>query len=112
VSDEDRLSKPAFLPFDAGATLEGGAWQVSDAQTAAVVYEESLGEDDVSAGPGPRTFRALDAIALGWVQLGAAGRARPLLKKPVAATIGVRPQVTRSRTPRPAPSSPPAQHRP
>ena len=92
VSDEDRLSKPAFLPFDAGATLEGGAWQVSDAQTAAVVYEESLGEDDVGAGPGtgPRTFRALDAIALGWVQLGAAGRARPLLKKPVAATIGVR----------------------
>jgi hypothetical protein len=90
LSDEDRLSKPAFLPFDAGATLQGEAWQVSDAQTAAVVYEESLGKDDASSGAGPRTFRPLDAIALGWVQIGAAGRARPLLKKPVAATIGVR----------------------
>jgi uncharacterized protein DUF6603 len=88
VSDEHRLSKPPFLPFDAGATVEGEAWQVSDAQTAAVVYEESLGEDDVGAGP--RTFRPLDAVALGWVRLGAAGRARPSLAKPVAATIGVR----------------------
>jgi hypothetical protein len=88
VSDEDRLSKPAFLPFDAGATLQGEAWQVSDARTAAVVYEESLGDDDVSAGPS--TFRPLDAIALGWTQLGAAGRARPLLTKPLAATFGVR----------------------
>jgi hypothetical protein len=87
VSDEDRLSKPAFLPFDAGATLQGEAWQVSDAQIAAVVYEESLGEDDISAGPS--TVRTLEAIALGWVHLGAAGRARPSLKKPLAATIGV-----------------------
>jgi len=52
-----------------------------------VVYEESLGEDEVGAGPS--TFRPLDAIALGWVHLGAAGRARPLLKKPLAATIRV-----------------------
>ena len=88
VSDEDRLSKPAFLPFDAGATLQGEAWQVSDAQTAAVVYEESLGEDEVGAGP--KTFRPLGAVALGWVQLGAAGRARPSLTKPVVATIGLR----------------------
>lgn len=87
VSDEDRLSKPAFLPFDAGATLQGEAWHVSDAQIAAVVYEESLGEDEVGAGPS--TFRPLDAIALGWVHLGAAGRARPSLRKPLAATIGV-----------------------
>ena len=71
------------------ATLQGEAWQVSDAQTAAVVYEESLGDDD-----GRRRVRApsvpLDAIALGWVQLGAAGRARPSLAKPVAAKIAVR----------------------
>ena len=88
VSDEDRLSKPAFLPFAAGATLQGEAWEVSDAQTATVVYEESLGEDEVGAGPS--TFRPLGAVALGWTQLGAAGRARPSLKKPLAATIGVR----------------------
>ena len=54
------------------------------------MYEESLGEDEVSTGAGPRTFRPLDAIALGWVQIGAAGRARPSLRKPAAATIGVR----------------------
>ncbi len=74
LSDEDRLSKPAFLPFDAGGTLQGEAWQVSDAVTGAVVYEESLGDD--SLGANGRNFRVLDAIALGWVDLGAAGRAR------------------------------------
>lgn len=38
------------------------------------MYEESLGED--SLGEKNRNFRVLDAIALGWVDLGAAGRAR------------------------------------
>jgi hypothetical protein len=88
VSDEERLSKPAFLPFNAGATLQGEAWQVSDPQAAPVVYEESLGEDKVSAVPG--TFRPLDSVALCWAQLGAAGRSRPSLSKPAAATIRVR----------------------
>jgi hypothetical protein len=87
LSDEERLSKPAFLPFDAGATLQGEAWQVNDAQIGVVVYEESLGDDATVAGS--RTFRPLDTVVLGWVQIGAAGRARPPLK-PVAATIGVR----------------------
>jgi hypothetical protein len=90
LSDEDRLSKPAFLPFDAGATLQGETWQVSDAQTATVIYEESLGDDENGAAAAS-TFRPLDSIVLGWVQLGAAGRVRGTLAKPVAATIGVRP---------------------
>jgi hypothetical protein len=89
LSDEDRLSKPAFLPFDAGGTLQGEAWQVSDPQTATVVYEESLGDD--ASIPNSRTFRALDTVALGWAALGAAGRARPSLAKPVAAKIAVTP---------------------
>jgi hypothetical protein len=89
LSDEDRLSKPAFLPFDAGGTLQGEAWQVSDPQTAAVVYEESLGDD--ASIPSSRTFRVLDTVALGWAGLGAAGRARPSLAKPVAAKITVTP---------------------
>jgi len=88
LSDEDRLSKPAFLPFDAGGTLQGEAWQVSDAQTAAVVYEESLGDDDGVTGS--RTFRPLDAIVLGWAQLGAAGRARPSLVKSGVAQMAVK----------------------
>jgi hypothetical protein len=85
LSDEDRIAKPAFLPFDAGGTVQGDVWQVSDPQTAAVIYEESLGETDA---PG-RHFRVLDAVAVGWVGLGAAGRARSSLTKPVAARIAV-----------------------
>ncbi len=46
LSDEERLSKPGFLPFDAGSTVAGSAWQVFDATTVDVVYEESLGDDD------------------------------------------------------------------
>ncbi len=84
LSDEDRLAKPAFLPFDAGGTVQGEAWQVSDAQTGDVVYEESLGDDT-----GATSYRPLDAVALGWVNLGAAGRARPSLAKLGAAQIRV-----------------------
>lgn len=87
LSDEDRIAKPSFLPFDAGATVQGGVWQVSDPLTAAVVYEESLGLDEDAAGS--NTFRALDAVALGWVALGAAGRSRPWRANPVAAKIAV-----------------------
>jgi len=76
LSDEDRLSKPAFLPFDAGGVLQGSTWQVNDAVTGTVIYEESIGEDSngvvILHG-----FRALDAVALGWAGLGAAGRAHP-----------------------------------
>jgi hypothetical protein len=86
LSDEDRIAKPAFVPFDAGGTVQGEAWQVSDPQTAAVVYEESLGlDEDVAAS----SFRVLDAVALGWAGLGAAGRARPARAKSVAAKIAV-----------------------
>lgn len=87
MSDEDRLSKPAFLPFDAGATVQGGAWQVSDPLTAAVVYEESLGDQEGTTEP--KHFRPLDAVGLGWLQLGAAGRVRPSFQKPLAAKIAV-----------------------
>jgi hypothetical protein len=87
LSDEDRISKPAFLPFDAGGTVQGEDWQVSDPQTAAVVYEESLGDDEsVTVST---TYRPLDAVALGWVQLGAAGRVRASLAKSNAAKIAV-----------------------
>jgi len=87
LSDEERLSKPAFLPFEAGATLSGEAWVVSDPETAEVVYEESLGEEEDALGP--KIFRALDAVALGWANMGAAGRARDELTKPVAEKIAV-----------------------
>ena len=75
------------MPFDAGATVQGGVWQVSDPQTAAVIYEESLGLDEDAAGS--NNFRVLDAVAMGWVGLGAAGRARPSHVKSGAAKITV-----------------------
>ena len=87
LSDEDRIAKPAFLPFDAGGTVQGATWQVDDPQTASVVYEESLGLDENV--PGSRNFRVLDAVALGWAELGAAGRARPPLVKSAGAKIAV-----------------------
>jgi hypothetical protein len=88
LSDEDRLSKPAFLPFDAGGAVQGEAWQVADPQTAAVVYEENLGDDEGITDSS--TFRVLDGVALGWVGLGAAGRSRPSLTKPFTAKIAVK----------------------
>ncbi len=81
MSDEDRLAKPAFLPFDAGHSISGAAWQVSDPQAADIIYEESLGE-------APR-FRSLDSVALGWTELGAAGRARGPVAKPAAPRIAL-----------------------
>ena len=87
LSDEERLAKPAFLPFDAGGLLQGEDWQVSDAQSAAVVYEESIGDD--GAVNGPRQFRPLDAVALGWTRLGAAGRAAGAPAR-TAGVIGVK----------------------
>jgi hypothetical protein len=87
LSDEDRIAKPAFLSFDAGGTVQGATWQVGDPQTASVVYEESLGLDENV--PGSRHFRALDTVALGWAELGAAGRARPQLVRSVGAKIAV-----------------------
>jgi hypothetical protein len=76
LSDEDRLSKPAFLPFDAGGVLQGSAWQVNDAVTGTVIYEESLGKDSNGVVL-LHKFRTLDSVALGWASLGAAGRAHP-----------------------------------
>jgi len=86
MSDEERLSKPAFLPFTAGGTLEGEAWTVSDAQTAEVVYEESLGDEQ---SPGPKHFRNLDLVALGWANMGAAGRAQGRISRPVIDKVAV-----------------------
>jgi Family of unknown function (DUF6603) len=95
MSDEDRIAKPAFLPFDAGSTIQGEAWQVLDPQTAAVVYEESLGLNEGAAAQ--KNFRVLDAVVLGWVGQGGGGggesstsaRAHPAPTKPVAGKIAL-----------------------
>ncbi len=86
LSDEERLSKPGFVPFDAGATVAGTAWQVFDATTVDVVYEESLGPADTPTG---RQFRQMSLIEAGWVRMGAAGRSHPVAPVSLAQRVAV-----------------------
>lgn len=86
LSDEERLSKPGFVPFDAGATVAGTSWQVFDATTVDVVYEESLGADDPPTGRGLRRMPLAEA---GWARLGAAGRSHPVAPVPLAQRVAV-----------------------
>jgi hypothetical protein len=74
LSDEEKLSKPAFVPHHAGVVLEGTAWSVAAPLTRDVVYEESNGEERPAAGS--RVLGGLRAEYLDWCVTGAAGRAR------------------------------------
>lgn len=75
LSDDEKLSKPAFVPYDAGYVLQGDTWSpLADPVTVDVVYEESLG-DAPRPQPGSRFLRQLDATSLSWTVVGAAGRA-------------------------------------
>jgi hypothetical protein len=75
LSDEERLSKPGFVSFDAGSTVAGSAWQVFDATTVDVVYEESLGADDPPSG---KRLRGMSLVDAGWARAGATGRRHPI----------------------------------
>ena len=67
LTQDEELSKPSFLPYDAGTIVTGDVWAVSPEHlTADVVYEESLGADST---PVP-----LDISMLAWAITGAAGR--------------------------------------
>ncbi len=74
LSDEEKLSKPAFVPHLAGVVVEGTAWTVTGPLTRDVVYEESNGEDRPAAGS--RVLGGLREELLDWCVTGAAGRAR------------------------------------
>jgi hypothetical protein len=74
LSDEEKISKPAFVPHQAGVVLEGSAWSVTGPLTREVVYEESNGEERPKAGS--RVLGALREEYLDWCVIGAAGRAR------------------------------------
>jgi hypothetical protein len=73
LTDEERLSKPAFVPHRAGYLLEGTAYSLADTLTATVVYE-TLGEEGRPPA-GSRVLDRIDASFLDWSVLGAAGRA-------------------------------------
>ena len=89
LSDEEKISKPAFVPHHAGAVLEGSAWSVTGALTRDVVYEESNGEDRPHAGL--RVLGGLRAELLGWSVTGAAGRGRRVAAAADLADLQVRP---------------------
>jgi hypothetical protein len=86
LSDEERLSKPGFVPFDAGVTVAGTTWQVFDATTVDVVYEESLGPDDPPTG---RRFHGMSLADAGWARMGAVGRSHPVAPVSLAQRVGV-----------------------
>ena len=73
LTDEEKLSKPAFVAHRAGYTVAGTSWgPLVDPLVAEVGYEEST--QDQRPPPGSRRFRGLDEALIGWSVLGAAGR--------------------------------------
>ena len=72
LSDDERLSKEAFVAMASGIEVQDLAWRVGPAISVDVVYEEEIG-DPV---PGrPRRFTTIDAAIFEWNHLGAAGTA-------------------------------------
>ncbi len=74
LSDEEKISKPAFVPHHAGYVVEGSTWRVEGAVTRDVVYEESNGDERPDAGG--RVIAGLREEYLDWCVTGAAGRSR------------------------------------
>ena len=73
LTDEEKLSKPAFVPHLAGYTLQGRGWgPLTDPITAEVGYEES--SDGRRPPAGSRHLVGIDEASVGWCVLGAAGR--------------------------------------
>lgn len=83
MTDDEKLSKPPFVPYPAGYTVAGDSWlPLADHLSVDVVYEEctSDGRDPV----GFRQYAALDAGMLSWSLTGAAGRRNADRVDPVA----------------------------
>ena len=88
MTDDERLSKPAFVPYPAGYTVAGSSWlPLADPITVDIVYEESTGEGRDLVGQ--RLYAVLDAGMLSWSNTGAAGRVNAARIDPVP-TRGIR----------------------
>lgn len=74
LTDEEKLSKPAFVPHRAGYLLEATAYSLTETLTATVVYETLNLEG--GAPSGSRVLDTIDGSFLDWSVLAAAGRAR------------------------------------
>ena len=44
LTDDDRLSRPSFVPYESGVVVRGEGWTPGTARAGEVVYEESLGD--------------------------------------------------------------------
>lgn len=83
LTDEEKLSKPAFVPHRAGYVLHGSAWApLADSVVGEIVYEESAGDAETPRGRRGHLV-GVDEAMLGWSVLGAAGRAHDQ-RSPVA----------------------------
>ncbi len=86
LSDDERLSKEAFVAMTSGVVVQDLAWRVGKTISVDVVYEEEIGEP---APDRPRRFATVDETIFQWNHLGAAGAAHTAqLHQPAA--LGIR----------------------
>ena len=72
MSDDERLSKPPFVPFEAGSTLAGDAYgPAAGALSVDIVYEEATNDPDTGRSS---ILVKLSPDFMDWVATGAAGR--------------------------------------
>jgi hypothetical protein len=88
LSDDERLSKAAFVDLASGVVVQDLAWRVGPTISVDVVYEEEIGD------PVPdrtRWFTTIDVAVFEWNHVGAAGVAHlSELHEPSPLGIGVR----------------------
>lgn len=88
LTDDEKISKPAFVPHHAGYELGGQAWAPpTHALTVDVVYEESDGQDRRPAGSRPLGLLVEEFLA--WSVVGAAGRSHAQQVSVVAPLAGL-----------------------
>ncbi|MFD4959594.1 DUF6603 domain-containing protein [Microbacterium sp. NPDC058389] len=87
LSDDERLSRPAFVPMSAGVIVEDPAWRVKDARQVTVTYEEDLGAETPEPGRPKRLFE-LDEEMLVWANAGSVGAVHEAAAA-AAASVGI-----------------------
>lgn len=86
MSDDERLSQPAFVPMTSGQIVQDLAWRVGSTISVDVVYEEEIGDP---APERPRYFATIDEAIFQWNHVGAAG-ASHVAQPQQPAPLGIR----------------------
>jgi hypothetical protein len=88
LSDDERLSRPAFVPMSAGVIVEDPAWRVAEnPRQVTVTYEEDLGAETPAPGRTKNLFE-LDEAILVWANAGSVGAVHEA-KAAAAASVGI-----------------------